>query len=226
MVFCAVHVFPLICRISCLQSLLRWKSCHHLLKNALVMLKTSDSQFGPVLMLFYAALFLLLHGTTAWSEVREVKVYEQTSGPNWSQHVHRESEWVLSDWERSWSSGFICLYLHLTFCPMSQPVPSPMPLQFWCHLSEPGPDLTLAACHVMSIRGLPLPLCSNFCVFFPLTPFSHSSEGLPLLASSSHAQTPFSSLTLRFCWISVFNVWFTFLHIWKAHSRIGIMSDF
>lgn len=34
-------------------------------ENTLLMLKTSDSQFGPVFMLFYAALFLLLHGTTA-----------------------------------------------------------------------------------------------------------------------------------------------------------------
>lgn len=93
-------VFPLFCsscRISCFQSWSRWKSCHHLLRNTLVMLKTSDSQFRAVFMLFYAALFLLLHGTTAWSEVRKVKVYEQTSGPNWSQRDHRESEWVLSD---------------------------------------------------------------------------------------------------------------------------------
>lgn len=69
------------------------------------MLKTCESETGPaspVLVLFYAALFLLLSSNTVWSRVTGVTVYEQTSGPaNWSQHHRRESEEsVLSTWER------------------------------------------------------------------------------------------------------------------------------
>lgn len=120
------------CRISCFQSLLWWKWCHHLLKNTLVMLKTSDSQFGPVFMLFYAALFLLLHGTTAWSEVRQVKVYEPTSGPNWSQRDHRNQSGFYR--EGSWSPSFVCLYLHLTLGSRPQPVPGPAAVPFRSHL--------------------------------------------------------------------------------------------
>lgn len=142
-------------------------------------------------MLFYAALFLLLHGTTVWSEVREVKVYEQTSGPNWSQHDYREPELVLSDWERSQSSRFICLYLHLSWCCMVQAVPGPVGLQFVCHQSQS--DSGSLPCHEHQ-RFITSALLHR-CVFFLLTLFSDSSKGPPLLASPSHAQVHFSDFS-------------------------------
>lgn len=185
-------------------------------QETLVMLKTSESQFWPgpaqpVLVLFYAALFLLLHGKTAWSRVTKVTVYEQTSGPaNWSQHHHWESESVLSEWERSQSISFFSPLIHITACSITWAIPGPVGLGCWCNLTWPGPDQALAACSVTSARGLSLPLCSHLAssslrLYFPIP----LSKGLSLLASSCHAQTHFS-----------LNRFFMLLCSWNQHYYI------
>lgn len=149
------------------------------------MLKTSDSQFWPgpalpFLVLFYAALFLLLHSNTAWSRVTEVTVYEQTSGlANRSQHHHRESKSVSAEWERSQSNwlSFPSL-IHTTAHFITCSTPGPVGLWCWCNLTWPGPDQPLAACHVTSATVLSLPLCSHpasssLQLYFSISPSKH-----------------------------------------------------
>lgn len=151
-------------------------------------------------MLFYAALFLLLHGNTAWSEVREVKVYEQTSGQNWSQHDQREPELVLSDWARSQSSSFLCLYLLLTYCSVSQAVPGPAGLQFLCHQSRS--DSGSLPCHEHG-RFTTSPLLPSLCLlpFNTISLFLLRSSFIGLLQSCSNTFFYFSTLFFFF-WLN------------------------
>lgn len=137
------------------------------------MLKTSESQSQPVLVLFYAALFLLFHTNTAWSQVTKVTVYEQTSGPaNWSQHHRGESE-VLSEWERIQSdTGIAHLTARGTLSPLSTPycprssriVVLVKPNLAWSRSSSGS-----LPCHKRQ-RFITSPLLPS-CIFFPSTLF-------------------------------------------------------
>lgn len=161
-------------------------------------------------MLFYASLFLLLHGNTDWSQVRGVTVYEQTSGPaNWSQHHYREQEgsqfYRFQKESRGTEGCCSPLTVRVTFSPLihaaaysiTRVVPGPVGLWCWWNPTWPGSDQALTACRVTSAKGLSLPLCSHLAsssprLYFPIP----LSNGLSLLASNCHAQTLFSSNSL------------------------------
>lgn len=162
------------------------------------MLKTSEPQSGPSSCCFMQ----LFHANTVWSQVTQVTVYEQTSGPaNCSQHNHRESEKsVLSEWKIIKKAEGRCSNLHSQRNLFFFLYPSPNLLH---HPGYPRsgrivvlvkPNLTsdqaLAACRVTSTESLSLPLCSHLVSLFPELYFP-TYKVLALLASSCHAQKRF-----------------------------------
>lgn len=139
-------------------------------------------------MQLFSCSFLVPQSDLRLERSRYMSRHLDQTGPNMTIAI---TELVLSDWERSQSSRFICLYLHLSWCCMVQAVPGPVGLQFGCHQSRS--DCGSLPCHEHQ-RFITSALLHR-CVFFLLTLFSDSSKGPPLLASPSHAQVHFSDFS-------------------------------
>lgn len=186
-------------------------------------------------MLFYAALFLLFHGNTAWSSGSQRSQYisrhlDRQTGPyitignQRSQFYRTEKESRLTEGCRSSfnrQSNFFSL-IHNTACSITWAVPDPVGLWCWWNPTWSSPDQALAACRVTSAKGLSLPLCSHLAssspqLYFPIP----LSKDLCLLASSCYAQTVFS---FNSCVIqSIYQYLFSLL-VCTFHVQINIIA--